>query len=417
VNGPTPQRRQFLRRHANGVAAVLSNGIAAASSFALQLVAARTLGATGLGRFSLLTSILITVAAVQSGWIGDSLTVLDRFAPSTRAALVRSQQGAFVLALVLGGIGAAVFRITGPGVALVFGVALALWLLEDTGRRLLMARKEFWKAVLNDGIYAAVALGALTVYLVTDHHVSLGTLVWSMAIGSGAACLAAAIQLPRQELARTPSGTSVDMAGLSAFAVWRAAQIGLRPASQFLMRALVAGSLSSAALGRLEAGRLLLAPVLVVINGAGLLLLPTYTDRLRRGTFSLASVRKAMLFLSGLALVAGAAALLSADWVGPLVTGGSFEVSRLAIVSWTLLMAGFGAGIPAGLALVAAEQPRQTFLVRTADSALGLVLALAVVALGEPDLAPAGLAVGAGIGAVWMFWKLRQLAPPAPVVR
>ena len=416
MNGPTPQRRQRLGRHSNAVAAVLSNAITAASSFALQLVAARSLGATGLGRFSLLTSILITVAAVQSGWIGDSLTVLDRFAPATRAALLRSQKGAVVLALVFGVIGAAAFRITGPGVALVFGVALALWLLEDTGRRLLMARREFWKAVVNDGTYAAAALGTVAVYLGTDHDLSLGTLVWAMAIGSGAACLAAAVQLPRHELAPSPSGTPVDMAGLSTFAVWRAAQIGLRPATQFLMRALVAASLSSAALGRLEAGRLLLAPVLVVINGAGLLLLPTYADRLRRGTFSLVSVRKAMLLLAGLALAAGVAALVSASWVGPLVTGGSFEVSRLAIVSWTLLMAGFGAGIPAGLALVAAEQPRQTFLVRTADSLLGLVLALAVVALGEPDLAPAGLAVGAAVGALWMFRRLRQAVPPAPAV-
>jgi O-antigen/teichoic acid export membrane protein len=416
VNGLPRQRSQFLRRHSNAVAAVLSNGLAAASSFALQLVAARTLGATGLGRFSLLTSILITVAAVQSGWIGDSLTVLDRFAPATRAALLRSQQGAVVLALVLGGLGAAAFRVVGPDVALVFGVALALWLLEDTARRLLMARKEFWKAVVNDGTYAAAALGTLGVFFVTDHSVSLGTLVWAMAIGSGAACVVAAVQLPRHELAASPPGTSVDMAGLTSFAVWRAAQIGLRPATLFLMRAIVAASLSSAALGRLEAGRLLLAPVLVVINGAGLLLLPTYTDRLRRGTFSLASVRKAMLFLAGLALAAGAAALLSADWVGPLVTGGSFEVSRLAIVSWTLLMAGFGAGIPAGLALVAAEQPRQTFVVRTADSVLGLTLALAVVALGQPDLAPAGLAVGAGAGALWMFQRLRRVTPPAPAV-
>jgi O-antigen/teichoic acid export membrane protein len=411
------QRRRFLRRHSNAVAAVLTNGIAAASSLVLQLVAARTLGATGLGRFSLLTSMLITVATVQSGWIGDSLTVLDRFAPAMRAALVRSQQVAVVLALLLGAAGAAAFRITGPGVALVFGSALALWLLEDTGRRLLMARREFWKAVVNDGTYAAAALGTLGVSLLIDGSPSLGTLVWSMAIGAGAACLAAVVQLPRHELAPPPAGTPVDMAGLSAFAGWRAAQIGLRPGAQFLMRVMVAGTLSSAALGRLEAGRLLLAPVHVVINGAGLLLLPTYTDRLRRGTFSLASVRKAMLVLAGLALAAGVAALLAAQWLSPLVTGGSFEVSPLAILSWTLLMAAFGAGIPAGLALVAAEQPRETFLVRAADAALGLLCALGAVALGVPELAPAGLAVGATVGALWLLRALSGHVPPPTPVR
>jgi O-antigen/teichoic acid export membrane protein len=357
------------------------------------------------------------VTAVQSGWIGDSLTVLDRFAPATRAALVRSQQGAVVLALVLGAGGAAAFRITGPGVALVFGSALALWLLEDTGRRLLMARREFWKAVVNDGIYAAAALGTLGASLLVDPDPSVGTLVWSMAIGAGAACLAAAVQLPRHELASPPPGTPVDMAGLSAFAGWRAAQIGLRPGAQFLMRVLVAGSLSSAALGRLEAGRLLLAPVQVVITGAGLLLLPTYTERLRRGTFSLVSVRRAMLVLAGLALATGVTALLAVQWLGPLVTGGSFEVSPLAILAWTLLTAAFGAGIPAGLALVAAEQARQTFLVRAADAAVGLLCALGAVALGVPELAPAGLAVGATIGALWLLRSLEGHVPPATAVR
>lgn len=411
------QRRRFLRRHSNAVAAVLSTAIAAGTSLVLQLVAARELGATGLGRFSLLTSLLITAATVQSGWIGDSLTVLDRFAPATRAALVRSQQVAVALGLVLGAAGVVLLRVTGPGVALVFGAALALWLLEDTGRRVLMARREFWKAVVNDATYAVVALGTLGISLLVDRTPSLGTLVWSMAIGAGAACVAAAVQLPRHERAAPAAGTPVDMAGLAGFGLWRAAQIGLRPGAQFLMRVVVAGTLSSAALGRLEAGRLLLAPVHVVINGAGLLLLPTYTDRLRRGTFSLPGVRKAMLLLAGLALAVGAVALLAARWLGPLVTGGAFEVPRLAILSWTLLVAAFGAGIPAGSALVAAEQARQTFLVRAADAAIGLVCATGAVALGVPELAPAGLAVGATVGALWLLRALHGHVPPTAPVR
>jgi O-antigen/teichoic acid export membrane protein len=306
--------------------------------------------------------------------------------------------------------------VTSPGVAVVFGVALALWLLEDTGRRVLMARREFWKSVVNDGTYAVVALGFLGAAALSGHGITMGTLVWAMAVGSGVACLAAAVQLPRHELSPAPLGTHADLAGLSSFAVWRAAQIGLRPAGQFAMRALVAVSISSVALGRLEAARLLLAPVLVVINGAGFVLLPTYAERLRDGTFSVTSVRKAMVVLAGLALLAGGVALVAAPWVGPRLTAGAFELSPVAVVSWTLVMAGFGAGIPCGLALVAAGRPRQTFLVRTADSGLGLVLVVVAVALGQPELAPAGLAAGTIVGATWMLHKVRQEIPLSPLV-
>ena len=418
MSGTTPQRTawQFLQRHSNSVAAVLSNAIAAGSSFALQLVAARTLGATGLGRFSLLTAILITVTAVQSGWIGDSLTVLDRFSAPIRAALLRSQQVAVAVALVVGAAVAA-FRITSPGVAIVFGCALALWLLEDSGRRILMARREFWQSVLNDTTYAIAALSFLIGAAVTGHEVTLGTLVWSMAVGSGVATLAVVLQLPSQELVPPSRGTRADMVGLSRFAVWRAAQIGIRPSALFLMRAIIAASFSTAALGRLEAARLLLAPVLVVVNGAGFVLLPTYTDRVRQGTLDVRKVRNAMVALGALGVAAGAAALLAAGWVGPLVTGGSFEVAPLAVLSWTLLVAGFGAGIPAGLAVVASGHPRRTFLVRAADSTVGLLGVALIVAAGAPELAPAGLAVGTFVGAAWLLRDLRSRAPAPPDVR
>ena len=79
------------RRSGKPLAAVASLAIVAGSSLLLQLVALRQLGTDGLGRFALLFGILITVNSIQSGWLGDSLTVLDRFDPGIRRALMRSQ--------------------------------------------------------------------------------------------------------------------------------------------------------------------------------------------------------------------------------------------------------------------------------------------------------------------------------------
>jgi O-antigen/teichoic acid export membrane protein len=269
--------------------------------------------------------------------------------------------------------------------------------------------------VLNDSTYAVTAIGFLVSVAATGHDVTLGTLVWSMAVGSGAASLAVIAQLPRPELSPPPSGTRADLGGLAGFAVWRAAQVGIRPTAQFLMRVIIAASFSSAALGRLEAARLLLAPVLVVVNGAGFVLLPTYADRVRQGTLSIRSVRTAMVALGLLGVVCGGAALLAAAWVSPLVTGGSFDVDPVAVLSWGLLVAGFGAGIPAGLAVVALGHPRRTFLVRAADSALGLAGVLVFVVVGAPELAPAGLALGTFVGAAWLLRDLRTGGPCRPL--
>ena len=71
--------------------AIVSQIIVAGTSLLIALLVLRELGTAGLGTFSLLFGVLITVNSVQTGWIGDSLTVLDRFDPGIRRALYQSQ--------------------------------------------------------------------------------------------------------------------------------------------------------------------------------------------------------------------------------------------------------------------------------------------------------------------------------------
>ena len=111
------------QRSTKPLAAIVSQGIVAGSSLLLQLVALDRLGAEGLGRFAVLFGILITANSVQSGWLGDSLTVLDRFDPGIRRALLRSQ----VAIVVLVAIGTSLLALPVAGVFEVEDGQIKLW--------------------------------------------------------------------------------------------------------------------------------------------------------------------------------------------------------------------------------------------------------------------------------------------------
>ncbi|WP_163569527.1 polysaccharide biosynthesis protein [Fodinicola feengrottensis] len=124
----SPPGRGLLARRASS--ALVSQGITAFASLVLQLVAARTLGAAGLGLYALCVSVLITATALYTGWVGDSVTVLDRFEPQIRAAISVS-----VIIGAAGGFlaGLAYLLFFGGGTlsaAFLLGVLITCWLLE-----------------------------------------------------------------------------------------------------------------------------------------------------------------------------------------------------------------------------------------------------------------------------------------------
>ncbi len=164
--------------------ALISQGIVAAASLGLQLIAFSQLGAGGLGSFSLLFGILITVNSIQSGWIGDSLTVLDRFEPGYRRALIQSQVLAIGLTFVVTTVVSLPVGGVGLNTAVLFGLASTAWVIEETMRRLLIARREFWKLAAND---AAFAIGSLTLVgftILTDNQFTLETLILALFAGA-----------------------------------------------------------------------------------------------------------------------------------------------------------------------------------------------------------------------------------------
>lgn len=388
-------------------AAIVSQGIVAGSSVALQLVVARSQGDERLGQLALLLGVLVTLNAVQSGWVGDSLTVLDRHEPRLRTALQRS----LLVALVLVGVVAfGVARLV-DGLTLrtgvIFSVVMVLWALEETGRRILIARREFWPLALNDTAYAVGALGWLIGWVAAGRAATIDLVLVSMGVGAVVAIVVAVVQLPREEL-RLARGAESAMREVASFAFWRSLQVGLRPGALAVTRFAVAATASTAALGQLEAARLLMAPVLTLMGGIGVYLLPTYTRAIQSGREPRPPIVRMMGLLALIPLGYAALAVLVEGPLVDLLTDGKFTVTTTAILCWALYAGAFGAGIPPAHAVTATGRSRQAFAIRALDNGVGVVAAVAIAVAGAVSWVPLGLAAGGVVGALVLLRASRD---------
>lgn len=386
----------------NGSGAVLSQFIIAGGSLVVQVLAARTLGADGYGTFTLFSAILVVITAIQTGWVGDSLTVLDRFDPGVRGAIVGSQVFFVVMGLVVATSSAVLLHLTDFRLALIFGVMVAFWVTEEWGRRLFMARLEFWKLVLNDCIYVTVTLGLLAVHLHVSGTLTLGVFLTCMTLGAAAAIVATFFQLPREEFLAAPV-TRGGLKIVSAFAVWRAIQTGTRPLALLMMRIMIVAFASRAALGGIEAARLVIAPAITFVSGAGSFLLPLYSQDVRSGVDRpTLTVARARIILCAATGAFGVLAIAFATPLTRVVTAGTFELDRVAVAGWALFATAGAAGLPSAHSMVARRQSRQVFTVRLLESAVGLVFVLVMLVLNASSLTPFGLSIGLLVGAVML---------------
>lgn len=398
-------------------AAVLSQGVVAGSSLVLQWLALWQLGRDGLGTFAILSGgIVVTVTALHTGWVGDPLAIVDRHAPALRRALRLMTVGSIALATVGGTLAAAALTDLGWPTAGLFGVALGAWVAEESGRRLMMARLDFWSLVANDVAYALGALGAAGVGVATG-RLTMGWLIGSMLVGSLAAVVAALRQLPAEELRAGPR-VRPDFAEIARFSVWRSGQLAMRPLGMLGSRVVVQSLTSTSTLGLIEAGRLLVAPVLTAANGFGGFILPWFARRHRERELDLGVVAR----VSGICAAAALACLPAAFLLRPLVEriDGSGSIPTPLVVAWCCFAVGYAANIPLVNALTSARHSRDVFLGRVVDAALVLVLTWLAVVVGAemsvPALMTLGMVVGTSIPVV-LLWRRGEVPVPALVVR
>lgn len=378
---------------------IAAQGSQAAGSFILQICAARLLGLEGLGKFAALFALMIMATALSSGFVGDSLTVLDRSARDVRAGLET-----WTLVIV-GGTGMisgvatwAVGFLNAIG-AVALGAAIAAYMLEDIMRRLLMATLNFWRIVAVDLSAAFGTLGLLVVLAGLVGPISITHFLVAMAVGQSIGVVVAIAIVPRTE--RWLTGVRhAAWRRVFGYGSWRGVQQLVRPALLASVRIVCLVALGLAATGQLEAARIYVAPAMLVVGGVSAFLFASYAVRRETPLDQLIrTADRAVVGLVSAIAVFGVAAILALPVLGPLLTGGQYALQVPAVVGWVAFAASVAAVTPYGS--LAAVRGRQAAVLawRVADSVTSLVAVAVVVAVdGSAQWVPLTLAVGSLLG-------------------
>jgi O-antigen/teichoic acid export membrane protein len=385
-----------MRSHALG--AITAQGVQAGISFVLQILVARWLGVEQLGRFAILYGLIIIATAVVTGFVGDSLVVLDRGDARIRSALQGSTLALTGIAAAVAGTVTFALGLVSGLEAIAFALAMAAFVVEEVLRRLLMASFSFFRVAAIDLAGFAVALGIVLSVEFTA-GASLATFLFAIAVGQLGAIGVAVALLPREErrLAPLRRGGYRDVAG---YGTWRGFQQLLRPTLLTAVRLSVGAAAGLAAVGLLEAARVYVAPAMLIIGGLTSYLFVGYA-RERHAQLS-ARVRRAdraVLALMALTVGLGAVALALLPWAGELLFRAPLDA--LAVLGWLVYAASVAAVTPYGALAAVIGRQSAVFLIRAGDTTLSAVAVIAALWLGaEPRVAPLVLAVGSLLGGV-----------------
>jgi O-antigen/teichoic acid export membrane protein len=388
----------------------------ALTSLAFGMIAVRVLDPTGFGQYSLIISTLVVMTGLSSGLIGDTLTVLDRHQSDVRYAL---QVMALATATLCGVLVATVgigFGWFPAGAAPVISLAVLSFLLEDVMRRALMANGRFAAVLMVDLTYAAVA-GAILLMAWQLDRLGLVGIFLAMAAGQCAAAAVAVFLLPESDrylASRGPGG----LRPMLSFGGWRAAQGVIGPARLWAARMLVAAAVGLAAVGTLEANRMLVAPVMLAVQGLGFAILVSYTRGVRADPAALSRTadRDALILVAG-SMTAVAAILVAAPLLGRILLGSTELVNRPAIFGWGLVAVGMAASIPFTSVTSVAGAPRSVVGIRVVDLVFSLLGVSALLVLTDADTTyiwtPAVLGVVVCATALLQRWRSRRQMSPA----
>ncbi len=396
----------------NGIAAIAAQGSQAAGSLLLQVVAARTLGMGGLGEFGLLYGILVLATAISSGFVGDSLTVLNRQLVPIRSALQNWLVLVAVVGAVLCSVGVWMTGFVGKQDALGFGAATCVFIVEDAIRRLLMAGLRFWRVVAVD-VSSLFVMGAV---LLLVPSMTLAWLFLALAAGQAFAFVVGVVMLPPEDRWLAAPPLPADHRAVFDYGAIRALQQAVRPSLLALTRVMVIVLVGLVAAGQLEAARIYTAPALLVVFGLNSFLFASYA--LGRDLPLPAALRKAdrgVLLLMGVTVAFGLIAVVSIPVLGPLIAGRQYDIAVTPVAGWILYTVSVATVTPYGALAAVRGRQAAVLMVRIADSLVSLVLGAAVAyATDSAQWVPFGLAVGSFAGGlVIRQYVLRRAAPPS----
>lgn len=406
------QLSSVIRKLSGVGTATIAQATQSAANFMVTMLAARLLGLEALGLFSLLYGSFILATGVISGFVGDSLMVLDRFNASIRTALL-----GWALVLMLG-VGAAClgFGLMGSGFslgsAMLFAIAAISYVAEDLVRRNHMATLSFARIVAMDLVVLATSCGIIlgTAWRGTP---SLETFLIAIIISQAAGLVLGWITLPAVE--RQWNYAPAAWRTVAGYGFWRAALQALRPGQLTLNRVLIIAVVSLSAAGSLEAARIYAAPAMLVVSGACSYLFASMARRLE-GSLSdqLRVTDKAVLRLGVVTAACAVIGVAVLPWGGPLITG--HELSALAVTGWLVYALAVATATPYGLLASVLERARAVFTVRLLDTLLSLALVAAAILLtGDYRWVPWAAALGSLAGGYairrWILGSLIRETP------
>ena len=366
----------------------------ALASFVIQIAVARQLGLDGLAVFALLFGLIVLGAGVVTGLVGDSLTVMDRSRPGIRSSLQRWAAGSTVSLAVAGAVAAPLLHHSiSASTAAWFGLAALLYMVEEVGRRLLMAVMSFWPVVAADLVGLVVAFGVL-VRLGASDESSLAGCFAAIAVGQCAALVTIIALLPAEERWLAPfSGHRGS--DVWAYGRWRAVQQLFRPATLTSVRLVSIASVGAAAFGRLEAARIVIAPAIHIVAGISNHLFAGFAlDSDASDDELVAATDRRVAPMVALVAAVSALALLGSSILGRVVTGTDSALRTGELLGWSAYAAATAASAPY-LALAAARgAQRRLTVVRLFEATGSVTLVALLVGVGAPlSWAPSTMAI------------------------
>ncbi|TDN90834.1 hypothetical protein [Microbacterium sp. BK668] len=390
-----------MRRKAVG--GIAAQSVQALISLVLQIMVSRILGIEDFGQFAILYGVIVLATAVITGLVGDTLVVLERGRGPIRAGLEVTLALVTALAAIAAGVLAGATGFLPPVEALLFALALAAFAVEEIVRRLLMASLAFPRVIAADSTGFVVALIVLGgVWLVQP--LTLGAFLGAIAAGQTVAIVVGWLLVPRED--RFLVGLrGADQRAVWRYGSWRGLQQTLRPAMFTVTRLLVLSFAGLTAVGELEAARTYTSPLILVVGGFSSYLFVRFAGKHREGegAGSLREADRVVLVLVGLTIAMGVVAVALAPWLGPLAFG--VELSTVAVVAWIAYGASVAMVTPYGALGAVTGRQTAVFLIRLADTVLGLAAVTVMLASGvSPAVVPFALAVASLLGGAGLRW-------------
>jgi O-antigen/teichoic acid export membrane protein len=372
---------------------IIDQGVSSLTSFVILFASLRFLALEELGIFTIAYNTVFLVVGLVRPLNLDPLVV--RFAsasPSERDAAAADALGLSLglglLCIFLGGISSLAVT-PHASIFLTLSVTVAIALIQDGWRMYFVSAGQPWSAVLNDAVSLIVTASVLAIaFQLTTLSVTTLLGVWAIGLGAGVA-----LGFLRTSIIPAPWRALNWLRSVGGLGYRLAAETALDRLAAQISLVVIGGIAGAAVVGQVGGARTLMTPVLTIVSGAVIFLVPEAAllhakgDRQRLARLAI----KASATLATAVLAFTLAALATPDSLGEAAVGDNWNAAAPLILPVGIWTAAAAARYGPRAALHAMEEATLTLRIALATAPL-LILATAL-----------GTLLGGAWGASWGF--------------